>query len=35
MVGFNDTKYFREVFKKYFNMTPSKYIGKTKKMNKL
>ena len=28
MVGFNDTKYFREVFKKYFNMTPSKYIGK-------
>lgn len=23
--GFNDAKYFREVFKKHFNMTPSKY----------
>lgn len=26
MSGFNDGKYFREVFKKYFNMTPSQYI---------
>lgn len=26
MVGFNDAKYFREVFKKYFDMTPSQYI---------
>lgn len=23
--GFNDAKYFREVFKKHYNMTPSKY----------
>lgn len=26
MSGFNDAKYFRGVFKKYFNMTPSQYI---------
>ena len=25
MTGFNDAKYFREVFKKYFNMSPSQY----------
>ena len=25
MTGFNDAKYFREVFKKHYNMTPSKY----------
>ena len=26
MTGFNDAKYFREVFKKYFKMSPSQYI---------
>lgn len=26
MTGFNDAKYFREVFKKYFHVSPSKYI---------
>ena len=25
MVGFSDTKYFREVFKKYYKMSPSRY----------
>lgn len=30
MVGFNDPKYFREVFKKHFNMSPSKYAQKEK-----
>ncbi|KAA6323305.1 Sensor histidine kinase TodS, partial [termite gut metagenome] len=25
MTGFNDAKYFREVFKKHFNVSPSKY----------
>lgn len=25
MVGFSETKYFREVFKKYYKMSPSKY----------
>ncbi len=25
MTGFNDAKYFREVFKKHFNMSPSQY----------
>lgn len=25
MVGFNDAKYFREVFKKHFHMSPTKY----------
>jgi AraC-like DNA-binding protein len=24
--GFGDAKYFREVFKKYYNMSPSEYI---------
>lgn len=27
MTGFNDAKYFREVFKKHFNVSPSKYKG--------
>jgi len=27
MVGFSDAKYFREVFKKHFSMTPSQYIN--------
>lgn len=26
MAGFNDAKYFREVFKKYFNVSPSQYV---------
>ena len=26
MMGFSETKYFREVFKKHFGMTPSDYI---------
>jgi two-component system sensor histidine kinase/response regulator, hybrid (one component system) len=25
MVGFSETKYFREVFKKHYKMSPSKY----------
>lgn len=25
MIGFSDAKYFREVFKKYYNVSPSKY----------
>jgi AraC-like DNA-binding protein len=25
MTGFNDAKYFREVFKKHFKMSPSQY----------
>ena len=25
MVGFSDAKYFREVFKKYYGVSPSKY----------
>ena len=28
MTGFNDAKYFREVFKKHFNVSPSKYARK-------
>lgn len=27
MTGYNDAKYFREVFKKHFNMTPTQYIN--------
>jgi AraC-like DNA-binding protein len=27
MTGFNDAKYFREVFKKHFNVNPTKYKG--------
>lgn len=27
LTGFNDAKYFREVFKKHFNVSPSKYKG--------
>lgn len=42
MTGFNDAKYFREVFKKHFNVSPSQYgkeinagkEGKTDKENK-
>lgn len=30
MTGFNDPKYFREVFKKHFNTTPSKYAKDNK-----
>ena len=30
MTGFSDAKYFREVFKKHFNVSPSQY-GKEKK----
>lgn len=30
MTGFNDAKYFREVFKKHFNTTPSKYAKENK-----
>ena len=26
MTGFNDAKYFREVFKKYFKVSPTQYI---------
>lgn len=33
MIGFSDAKYFREVFKKHFNVTPSQYI-KEKKTNR-
>lgn len=33
MTGFSDAKYFREVFKKHFNVSPSQYI-KEKKANK-
>lgn len=33
MTGFSDAKYFREVFKKHFNVSPSQYI-KEKKTNK-
>ena len=29
MTGFSDAKYFREVFKKHFNVSPSQY-GKEK-----
>lgn len=25
MTGFNDVKYFREVFKKYYKVSPSQY----------
>jgi AraC-like DNA-binding protein len=32
--GFGDAKYFREVFKKYYNMTPTEYIRKNKKGKK-
>ena len=30
MTGFSDAKYFREVFKKHFNMSPSQYAKKGK-----
>lgn len=30
MTGFNDPKYFTEVFKKHFNMTPSQYMKENK-----
>ena len=33
MTGFSDAKYFREVFKKHFNVSPSQY-GKEKRTNK-
>lgn len=33
MTGFSDAKYFREVFKKHFNVSPSQYV-KEKKANK-
>lgn len=28
MTGFNDAKYFRQVFKKHFHMSPTKYVKK-------
>jgi len=31
MTGFCDSKYFREVFKKHFNVSPSKYGKEDKK----
>ena len=30
MVGFSETKYFREVFKKYYKMSPSRYVNPEK-----
>ena len=27
IVGFSDAKYFREVFKKYYNVSPSKFVN--------
>jgi len=30
MTGFSDAKYFREVFKKYYNVSPSQYIKEKK-----
>ncbi len=30
MTGFSDAKYFREVFKKHYNMSPSKYMKEEK-----
>ena len=33
MTGFSDAKYFREVFKKHFNVSPSQY-GKEGKPHK-
>ena len=35
MTGFNDAKYFREVFKRHFKVSPSKYMkGEDNKNNK-
>ena len=34
MTGFNDVKYFREVFKKHYNVSPSQYFKEKKKDNK-
>lgn len=31
MTGFNDVKYFREVFKKHYNVSPSQYFKEKKK----
>lgn len=28
MIGFSDAKYFREVFKKYYNVSPSQFNKK-------
>lgn len=33
MVGFSDAKYFREVFKKYYEVSPSKYAESGKEMS--
>lgn len=29
MIGYSDAKYFREVFKKYYNVSPSKFNKKS------
>ncbi|PWJ41943.1 hybrid sensor histidine kinase/response regulator transcription factor [Sediminitomix flava] len=34
LVGFNDAKYFRSNFKKYFDITPSEYLKKYRKIEK-
>ncbi|WP_342977095.1 response regulator, partial [Bacteroides finegoldii] len=34
MTGFNDVKYFREVFKKHYNVSPSQYFKEKKEDNK-
>lgn len=34
MTGFNDAKYFRKVFKKYYNVSPSQYFKENKKIAK-
>ncbi len=35
MTGFSDAKYFREVFKKHYNVSPSQYLAKEKRRNKI
>ena len=34
MTGFSDAKYFREVFKKHYNVSPSQYFKEKKAVNK-
>ena len=34
MLGFNDTRYFAKIFKKYVGVTPSEYRGIIQKMKK-
>ena len=33
MTGFSDAKYFREVFKKHFNVSPSQYAKQKEEDN--